>query len=113
MPPAYPRLEQQLKGWNRCAAPKPHVVTGGIASRLRASDRVRGQCGTFRGKIDDTVVDLDPDTDHIETSQLGGNPGRGASSSRPLTRGKKSIVPTVEKALEIMESKNKKRKKPE
>lgn len=56
-------------------------------------------------KADTTFVDLDPVTKGRETTSLTGNGGRGASSSKPITGGKK-IVPTVKKALQIIESKN-------
>lgn len=75
----------------------------GIASRLRTSNRLKSQFGPGSGKIDTALVDQDPVTRGREISSSVGNEGRGAYSSKPITRGKQ-IVPT-------MDSKNKKRKK--
>lgn len=96
---------KQFKRWNRCAA-STLPATSGIASRLRTSDRVKSQCGTFREKVDNIVVDLNPVMDCRKTSSLAENEGRGACSSKPLTRGK-TIVPTVDKSLEIMSPRTK------
>jgi hypothetical protein len=89
--------QPQLASWPKRTTA---VRGGGIASRLRFSDRLRGQVGTGSGKKDIPVIDLEP-----------GNETTAACSSRPVTRSKR-IVPTVEKAIEVMESKRKK-KKPE
>jgi len=46
------------------------------------------------------------------SSQLGGFSQPIGSSSKPVTRGRK-IVPTVEKAIGVLEANQRKRKKPE
>lgn len=66
--------QPQLASWPKRTTA---VRGGGIASRLRFSDRLRGQVGTGSGKKDILVVDLEP-----------GNETTAACSSRPVTRSK-------------------------